>query len=77
MHGGVPSLPAWIANQSHAATATTDPLLAARAAAETHRLAEITAHHASRLALVPMLAETRTGPDGLAHLLATAIATPT
>ncbi|MDA8284769.1 MAG: hypothetical protein M0Z42_16105 [Actinomycetota bacterium] len=49
----------------------------ARAAGEAHRLAEITAHHASRLALVPMLAETRTGPDGLAHLLATAIATAT
>jgi arsenite-transporting ATPase len=65
---------AWIANQSLAATTTTDPLLGARAAAETHRLAEITTRHASRLALVPMLAEAPTGASGLARLFAAPVA---
>ncbi len=61
---------AWVANQSLAATATADPLLGARAAAETGRLAEIVARHAARLALVPMLADAPTGAAGLSHLVA-------
>jgi arsenite-transporting ATPase len=61
---------AWIANQSLAVTATADALLAARAAAEAHWLDEITAQHALRLVLVPMLAEAPIGPEGLSRLLA-------
>jgi arsenite-transporting ATPase len=61
---------AWVANQSLAATATTDALLGARADAETHRLGEITARYARRLALVPMLAEAPTGIEALSRLLA-------
>ncbi|MGC8627743.1 MAG: arsenical pump-driving ATPase [Acidimicrobiales bacterium] len=60
---------AWVANQSLAATTTTDPLLSARAAAEAHRLGEVSARYAPRLALVPMLAEAPVGADGLAGLL--------
>jgi arsenite-transporting ATPase len=60
---------AWIANQSLAVTATTDPLLAARAAAETHRLREVSTRFASRLALVPMLAEAPTGTEALSRLV--------
>ena len=65
---------AWVANQSLAASATTDTLLASRAAAETGRLAEISARYASRLALVPMLAEAPTGVEALSRLLATPVA---
>jgi len=67
---------AWVANQSLAATATTDPLLGARADAETHRLAEIAGQYARRLALVPMLAETPTGIEALSRLLAAPAAVP-
>lgn len=61
---------AWVANQSLAATVTTDALLAARAGAETYRLAEIAARYARRLVLVPMLAEAPTGVEALSWLLA-------
>ncbi|MGC8463152.1 MAG: arsenical pump-driving ATPase [Acidimicrobiales bacterium] len=61
---------AWVANQSLAATGTSDPLLAARAAAETRRLAEVADRFATRLALVPMLADTPTGAEALSRLLA-------
>ncbi|MGC8472542.1 MAG: arsenical pump-driving ATPase [Acidimicrobiales bacterium] len=61
---------AWVANQSLAATATTDPLLSARAGAERQRLSEVRARYTSRLALVPMLAETPSGIEALTRLLA-------
>ncbi|MDA8311200.1 MAG: arsenical pump-driving ATPase [Actinomycetota bacterium] len=61
---------AWVANQSLAATATTDPLLSARAAAERQRLSEVRALYTSRLALVPMLADTPSGVEALTRLLA-------
>lgn len=64
---------AWVANQSLAAAATDNPLLKARAAAETHKLAEISTRYASRLALVPMLAEVPTGIEALSHLFATPV----
>ena len=67
---------AWVANQSFAATATTDSLLGARADAETHRLAEIATRYARRLALVPMLAEAPTGIEALSRLLAMPAAVP-
>ena len=67
---------AWVANQSLAATATTDPLLGARAAAERQRLSEVRARYASRLALVPMVAETPSGVEALTRLLASPAALP-
>jgi arsenite-transporting ATPase len=60
---------AWVVNQSLAATAVTDPVLVARAQAETHYLDEVATRHASRVALVRMLADPPTGPQGLARLL--------
>jgi len=62
---------AWVVNQSLAATEVSDPVLAARAAAETRILDEVATSYASRLVLVPMLAEPPTGLDGLSRLLDT------
>jgi arsenite-transporting ATPase len=59
---------AWVVNQSLSATSTTDPLLAARAAAEAPHLARV-AEIASRVAVVPMLPEPPTGACGLHALL--------
>ena len=67
---------AWVANQSLAVTATTDPLLGARAAAERQRLSEVRARYTSRLALVPMLADTPSGVEALTRLLASPAALP-
>ncbi len=67
---------AWVANQSLAATATTDALLSARAAAERQRLSEVRARYASRLALVPMVADTPSGVEALTRLLASPAALP-
>ena len=61
---------AWVVNQSLAAADVTDPVLVARAQAETHYLHEVATCHASRVALVRMLADPPTGPQGLARLLA-------
>jgi len=66
---------AWVVNQSLAATAVSDPVLAARAAAETHILDEVAGRLASRLVLVPMLAEAPTGLYGLSCLLNEPVAT--
>jgi arsenite-transporting ATPase len=60
---------AWVVNQCLAATEVSDPVLVARAEGETHYLDEIATRHASRMALVPMLAEAPTGIDGVARLL--------
>ena len=68
---------AWVVNQSFAAADVTDPVLVARAHAETHYLHEVATHHASRVTLVPMLAEPPTGPQGLARLLASPAAAGT
>jgi len=59
---------AWVVNQSLSATRTTDPLLAARAAAEAPHVARV-AQVASRVAVVPMLPEPPTGAFGLQALL--------
>jgi arsenite/tail-anchored protein-transporting ATPase len=59
---------AWVVNQSLAATEVTDPVLVARAAAETHYLDEIASRHASRMSIVPMLAGPPTGIESLARL---------
>jgi arsenite-transporting ATPase len=61
---------AWVVNQSLAAAAVTDPVLVARARAETHHLHEVATRHASRVALVPMLSDPPTGPQGLVRLFA-------
>jgi arsenite-transporting ATPase len=60
---------AWIANQSLAATGTTDPTLAARARHETRWLREILTYHPT-LAVVAWQPESPTGPDALATLVA-------
>ncbi|MEI2774660.1 MAG: arsenical pump-driving ATPase [Tetrasphaera sp.] len=59
---------AWVVNQSLAATGTTDPLLAARAAAEAHYLARVDAL-APRVAAVPLLAREPVGSRGLHALI--------
>ena len=55
---------AWVANQSLAAARTDDPLLTARARAESPHLARV-ADLAPRLAVVPLLAEDPTGRAAL------------
>ena len=55
---------AWVANQSLAAARTDDPLLTARARAESPHLARV-ADLAPRLAVVPLLAEEPTGRAAL------------
>jgi arsenite-transporting ATPase len=60
---------AWVANQSLAATGTTDPTLAARARHESRWLREIRTLH-SALAVVAWQPEPPTGPDALAALVA-------
>ena len=59
---------AWVANQSLAATGTTDPTLAARARHESRWLREIRTLH-SALAVVAWQPESPTGPDALAALV--------
>jgi len=60
---------AWIVNQSLSAAQVADPVLVARAEGENHYLDEIVNRHASRMAVVPMLAESPTGLDGVARVL--------
>lgn len=60
---------AWVVNQSLAASAVSDPVLAARGAAESHVIDEVVTRHASRLVLVAKLAEAPTGLEGLSQLL--------
>ncbi|MHB1874752.1 MAG: ArsA-related P-loop ATPase, partial [Streptosporangiaceae bacterium] len=67
---------AWVINQSLHAARVTDPLLVARAAAESRHIAEAAASHASRLAIVPMLPEPPTGAAGLAQVIEAVGATP-
>lgn len=59
---------AWVVNASLAAARPTNPLLAARAAAETPHLARV-ATLADRAAIIPMLAAEPTGAEGLHSLL--------
>jgi arsenite-transporting ATPase len=68
---------AWVINQSLAASGVTDPVLAARAAAESRYISEVAARHASRLAIIPMLAQAPVGPDGVTRLLAQTAGTAT
>lgn len=56
---------AWILNQSLTTSGTRDPLLAARAAAETPYCNEVTDHLAHRVALVPWVPEEPVGPRRL------------
>ncbi len=64
----------WVINQSLHAAGVTDPLLAARAAAESRYIAEAATRLAPRLAIVPMLPEPPTGTAGLARFFAAAAA---
>lgn len=61
---------AWLVNQSLAAAAVTDAVLVARAQSETHCLHEVATRHASRVVLVPMLADPPIGEHRLARILA-------
>jgi len=62
----------WVINQSLAAAGVTDPVLAARAAAETRHIAEVTTGHATRAAILPMLPAPPAGQGGVARLLTAA-----
>ncbi|MFN4153852.1 MAG: arsenical pump-driving ATPase [Paracoccaceae bacterium] len=60
---------AWVVNASLAATATTHPVLAARAATEAPEIAAVRNGLATRHAVVPMLAEDPVGADRLRALV--------
>lgn len=60
----------WVINQSLAATGSTHSLLAARAAAERHRIDEITASHAQRVAVLPWACYPPLGAPALTALAA-------
>ncbi|TGD41715.1 arsenical pump-driving ATPase [Pseudotabrizicola sediminis] len=60
---------AWVINASLAATGTTHPVLAARAATEAPEIAAVRNGLASRYAVVPMLAEDPVGADRLRALV--------
>jgi arsenite-transporting ATPase len=60
---------AWVVNQSLAATSVTDPELVAKAAAEARYIDEVERHHASRVAVVPLLADEPRGAGGVANLI--------
>ncbi|HEV6967014.1 arsenical pump-driving ATPase [Roseateles sp.] len=64
---------AWVINNCVAATAVTSPLLRARAAKELPFIDAVASRHASRYAVVPLLAQE---PVGIARLLALAGAAP-
>jgi arsenite-transporting ATPase len=58
----------WIVNASLAATGTTHPILAARAATEVPEIAKVRGGLAARLAVVPMQAQDPVGADRLRAL---------
>ena len=60
---------AWLINSSVAATATRSPLLRARAAKELPFIEQVAHRHASRYAVVPLLAEEPVGIDKLMRLV--------
>jgi len=60
---------AWVVNASLAATGTTHPILAARAATEAPEIATVRDRLASRHAVVPMLAQDPVGADRLRALV--------
>lgn len=59
----------WVVNSSLAATGTTHPVLATRAATETEEIAEVRDELATRCAVVPMQAEDPVGADRLRALV--------
>jgi arsenite-transporting ATPase len=60
---------AWVVNASLAAAGPRDPLLAARAAAELEQIELVKTTLATRVAVVPWLAEEPRGPDRLRQIL--------
>lgn len=60
---------AWVVNASLAAAGPRDPVLVARAAAELEQIALVRTTLATRLAVVPWLAEEPRGADGLRQIL--------
>ncbi len=63
---------AWVVNNSMAASALHSPLLQQRARSELREIEKITAQHARRYAVVPLLKEEPVGVDRLLHLSAPA-----
>ncbi|MET9988348.1 arsenical pump-driving ATPase [Streptomyces mutabilis] len=61
---------AWVVNQSLAAAAPLDPLLVAKAHAESRYLAEVTTRHAERSAVLPWTAAPPVGAEQLTALAA-------
>jgi arsenite-transporting ATPase len=59
---------AWIINQSLAATDTASPVLRQRAVAEAAEIATVAGQHATRLAVLPLLAEEPIGAERLGAL---------
>jgi arsenite-transporting ATPase len=60
---------AWVVNASLAAAGPRDPVLAARAAAELEQIALVQTTLATRLAVVPWLAEEPRGADQLRQIV--------
>jgi arsenite-transporting ATPase len=65
---------AWVVNASLAAAGPRDPLLAARAAAELEQIEFVKTTLATRVAVVPWLAEEPRGPDRLRQILQPVVA---
>ncbi len=65
---------AWVINSSLSATATTDPLLRARAQGERAMIQEVRARHAARAFIVPWQAEPPVGRESLHELIGSATA---
>ncbi|MCP9760158.1 arsenical pump-driving ATPase, partial [Aquitalea sp. S1-19] len=59
---------AWVINQSIAAAGSTAPLLAKRAQNEAREIDAVLTRHATRVALLPLLAQEPVGADALAAL---------
>jgi arsenite-transporting ATPase len=59
---------AWVINQSFLLTSTQDPTLLARANREQTYIDEVKTKHATRLAVLPWLAQEPVGPDALRQL---------
>ena len=59
---------AWVVNQSLAATETCDPILRQRSQSEIELIEQIQTKHAGKTVVIPWLAESPTGPDGLEQI---------
>lgn len=60
---------AWVINQSLALTGTTDPVLLQRSHSETELINKVQTDHADKTVVIPWLANSPTGPDGLKEIM--------